>query len=70
MVTLHVCLNHTDDGIHSDHDYLDTWEIPGGPPYNGVYIASLAPNHIIFSMDYLNLILVFTVYCDNTYIIK
>ena len=23
---------HTDDGIHSDHGYLETWEIPGGPP--------------------------------------
>ena len=21
--------NHTDDGIHSYHGYLDTWEIPG-----------------------------------------
>ena len=22
----------TDDGIHSDHGYLETWEIWGGPP--------------------------------------
>ncbi len=24
--------NHTDDGIHSDHGYLDTWDNPLGPP--------------------------------------
>ena len=28
---LYACPNHTDDGIHSDHGYLETWEIPGGP---------------------------------------
>ncbi len=29
---LYACVSHTDDGIHSDHGYLETWEIPGGPP--------------------------------------
>ena len=29
---LYACPNHTDDGIHSDHGYLETWEIHGGPP--------------------------------------
>ncbi len=29
---LYACQNHTDDDIHSDHGYLETWEIPGGPP--------------------------------------
>ena len=29
---LYACPNHTDGGIHSDHGYLETWEIPGGPP--------------------------------------
>ena len=23
---------YTDDGIHSDHAYLDTWDNPLGPP--------------------------------------
>ena len=31
MSSLYVCPNHTYDDIHSD-DYLDIWEIPGGPP--------------------------------------
>ena len=31
-VALCVCLNHTDGGIYSDHGYLETLEIPGGPP--------------------------------------
>ncbi len=31
-VALCVCPNHTDDGIYSDHGYLDTLEIPLGPP--------------------------------------
>ncbi len=26
---LYACPNHTDDEIHSDHGYLETWEIPG-----------------------------------------
>ncbi len=26
------CPNHTDDGIHSDHGYLDTCHNPLGPP--------------------------------------
>ncbi len=26
------CPNHTDDGIHSDHGYLDTCNNPLGPP--------------------------------------
>ena len=26
------CPNDTDDGIHSDHGYLEIWEIRGGPP--------------------------------------
>ncbi len=25
------CPNHTDDGIHSDHGYLDTYDNPLGP---------------------------------------
>ncbi len=29
---LYACPNHTDDGICSDHGYLETWEIYGGPP--------------------------------------
>ena len=29
---LYACPNHTDDGIRSDHGYLETWEIYGGPP--------------------------------------
>ncbi len=29
---LYACPNHTDDDIHSDHGYLETLEIPGGPP--------------------------------------
>ncbi len=31
-VALYVCQNHTDDGIYSDHGYLDIMEIPLGPP--------------------------------------
>ncbi len=29
---LTLCPKYTNDGIHSDYGYLDTWEIPGGPP--------------------------------------
>ncbi len=29
---LYVYPNRTDDGIYSDHGYLDTLEIPLGPP--------------------------------------
>ncbi len=29
---LYACPNHTDDGIRSDHGYLETWEIYGGTP--------------------------------------
>ncbi len=29
---LYACQNHTEDGIHSDHEDLETWEISGGPP--------------------------------------
>ncbi len=32
-MALYACPNHTDDDIHSDHGYLETWEIPGGPPF-------------------------------------
>ena len=28
------CPNHTDDAIHSDHGYLDTWDNTAGQPYN------------------------------------
>ncbi len=31
-VALYVCPNHADDGIYSDHGYLETSEIPLGPP--------------------------------------
>ncbi len=31
-VALYVCPNHTDDGIYSDHGYLDTLDNPLGPP--------------------------------------
>ncbi len=31
-VAIYAYLNQTDDGIHSDHGYLDTWDIPAGPP--------------------------------------
>ena len=31
-VALYVCQNHTDNGIYSDHVYLQTLEIPLGPP--------------------------------------
>ncbi len=31
-VRTYACLIHTDDGIHSDHGYLETLEILGGPP--------------------------------------
>ncbi len=31
-VRTYVCPNHTDDGIHSDHGYLDTCDNPLGPP--------------------------------------
>ncbi len=30
-VALYVCPSHTDDGIYSDHDYLETLEIPLAP---------------------------------------
>ncbi len=30
--TIYACPNHTDDGIHSDHGYLDTCDNPLGPP--------------------------------------
>ncbi len=30
--SLYAYPNHTDDGIRSDHGYLETWEICGGPP--------------------------------------
>ncbi len=29
---IYACPNHTDDGIHSDHGYLDTCNNPLGPP--------------------------------------
>ena len=29
---LYACSNNISDVIHSDHGYLETWEIPGGPP--------------------------------------
>ena len=29
---IYACPNHTDDGIHSDHGYLDTLDNPLGPP--------------------------------------
>ena len=32
MVALYVWPNHADDGIYSDHGFLDTLEIPLGPP--------------------------------------
>ena len=28
---LYACANNKNDVIHSDHGYLETWEIPGGP---------------------------------------
>ncbi len=31
-VTLHVCTTYTDDGIYSDHGYLDAMEILLVPP--------------------------------------
>ena len=30
--TIYACPNHTDDGIHSDHGFLDTCDNPLGPP--------------------------------------
>ncbi len=32
FLVLYACPNHTGDGMHSDHGYLETWEIHGGPP--------------------------------------
>ena len=32
FLALYACPNNTNDVIHSDHGYLETWEIPGGPP--------------------------------------
>ncbi len=29
---IYACPNHTDDGIHLDHGYLDTLDNPIGPP--------------------------------------
>ncbi len=29
---IYACPNHTDDGMHSDHGYLDTCNNPLGPP--------------------------------------
>ena len=29
---LYAFQNNTNDVIHSDHGYLEIWEIPGGPP--------------------------------------
>ncbi len=29
---IYACPNHTDDGIHSEHGYLDTCDNPLGPP--------------------------------------
>ncbi len=29
---IYACPNHTDDGIYSDHGYLDTLDNPLGPP--------------------------------------
>ncbi len=29
---IYACQNHTDDGIHSDHGFLDIWDNPLGPP--------------------------------------
>ena len=31
-VALYICPNHIDDGIYSDHGYLDTLDNPLGPP--------------------------------------
>ncbi len=31
-VRIYACPNHTDDGIHLDHGYLDTLDNPLGPP--------------------------------------
>ncbi len=39
-VAIYACPNHTDDGIHSDHGYLDTWDNPLGPAY---WVATLIP---------------------------
>ncbi len=30
--SIYACPNHTDDGIHSDHGYLETCDNPLGPP--------------------------------------
>ena len=32
MSGLNACPNHRDDGIHSDHGFLDIWDNPLGPP--------------------------------------
>ncbi len=29
---IYACPNHTDDGVHVDHGYLDTLDNPIGPP--------------------------------------
>ncbi len=34
-VTLYICPNYMNDDIHSDHGYLDTWDIYAGPPWTG-----------------------------------
>ncbi len=31
-VALYVCPNYMNDDIHSDHVYLDNWDIYAGPP--------------------------------------
>ncbi len=31
-VALYICQNYMNDDIHSDHGYLDTWDIYAGPP--------------------------------------